>query len=1201
MQPAGKTRTKKRILISLGAFCCAAWVIVQFGAPESASSANETSVKSVAPILISDGASVYRELAAGKKDVFKVTANEGKLLRFSVDKGDLRLWTALYDPTGTKLTEHVSEDFEVVEISFPAQLVGTYRLEIQSQEKVDPPRQYQLTFHHLTTATQRERKDSEARLVLSQATVLRASWTAASLRQAIEQYGKSATIWTSIGESAAASHATMRSGDIYFVLSEYQQALRQYQNANVFSSKADDWLGKVMALVRIGRVESYLGRNDLSQTRLAEAMDLLESHKNNQILKIQNAYGEALSCLAEVTYAKGNLSKSLKQFEDARKVLVNDRKSMARTRLFAGYIAGSIGDTETAVREFSDALDLYRATNDKVGEGLGLTALGLSHSSKGAENGAIDLHRKANEIFLLIGDRHSQAIALNGIGQAYQRLKQYRQAVNNHEIALRLFEDSRSLDGVSFTTFMIGYAHHLSGDLNQALASYERCLMLNRAAGKTRGEANALSEIAKVYASQGRHELTLRQYDKLQKFYQTIGDRRGLTTAMNARGDFLFQLGEKHEALQAYQRAFDLRELVHDKSILLNTLHNLARVNLDLGAPDNALTFSQQSLKIIENLRDNVESPEFRASYFSGVRDHYDLCISILMHLEQLRPGGGFLGEALLVSERSRARLLLDLVSESRGELHQGASELLKRERRVRGLLRSQIQYHMELSLSRANSTEMSEVASQVEQLKYDYQEILGQLRKQFPRMFSLEKPAPLALQQIQNELKDSETIVLEYALGQERSYLWAVTHNSVNGYELPRRKVIEDAAREVYRLTTARQGADGKIVEDYQADVEWADKLLPEKARSLSQMLLGPIAEKLGSRRVVVVCEGAMQLVPFESLPVPLRQTGGPNQTEASSKPSLLDTNEIIMLPSVSVLGAIRSARSHVSSPDKLIAVIADPVFSKNDDRIQAGAASSSIAVAAFDENPYQSLRADSEIQTRADLARLIHASEEVDVISAVAPWGTTMVAKDFDATREMAMSPQFGEYQIIHFATHGFLDSKRPELSGIVLGMVDRNGAKNDGFMSLNDIYSLDLSAQLTVLSACQTALGEDMRGEGLMGVTHGFMSAGSKSVVASLWKVDDRATAVLMSHFYDSMLRDGVPPVAALRAAKLKMMRDKRWSAPYYWSGFVFYGDYETRITVGSNSRVGVGAALLLASLTTAGLLCFSRIRRRRARSQ
>ena len=140
----------------------------------------------------------------------------------------------------------------------------------------------------------------------------------------------------------------------------------------------------------------------------------------------------------------------------------------------------------------------------------------------------------------------------------------------------------------------------------------------------------------------------------------------------------------------------------------------------------------------------------------------------------------------------------------------------------------------------------------------------------------------------------------------------------------------------------------------------------------------------------------------------------------------------------------------------------------------------------------------------------RLVHASEEADAIFEAAPRGTGMVAKGFDARRETAMSSLVGEYKIVHFATHGFLNSEHPELSGIVLSMVNTDGNKTNGFMPLHDIYSLNLSADLVVLSACDTALGKDIKGEGLVGLTRGFMSAGSKSVVASLWKVDDRATA-------------------------------------------------------------------------------------------
>jgi CHAT domain-containing protein len=152
----------------------------------------------------------------------------------------------------------------------------------------------------------------------------------------------------------------------------------------------------------------------------------------------------------------------------------------------------------------------------------------------------------------------------------------------------------------------------------------------------------------------------------------------------------------------------------------------------------------------------------------------------------------------------------------------------------------------------------------------------------------------------------------------------------------------------------------------------------------------------------------------------------------------------------------------------------------------------------------------------------------------------------------------------------------------------------------MALHDICTLDLSAELTVLSACQTALGKDIKGEGLVGVTYSFMSAGSKSVVASLWKVDDQATASLMSDFYDSMLRQGLPPVAALRAAKLKIMADKRWNKPYYWAGFVFQGDYESHINLKSNSNLCGGLGLLFVALISSGLIIFFRRRRRLSRN-
>jgi CHAT domain-containing protein len=547
-----------------------------------------------------------------------------------------------------------------------------------------------------------------------------------------------------------------------------------------------------------------------------------------------------------------------------------------------------------------------------------------------------------------------------------------------------------------------------------------------------------------------------------------------------------------------------------------------------------------------------------------------------------VRPGEGFAERAFLVSERSRARALLDLVQESQAKLRQGATaELLKDEREVGGFISSLTQYQWTLSLEgKKDSPEFAEVGSRLAELQAQYQEIQAKLRSQNSSQSPLVDFELKNKEQIQKELLNGDTMLLEYSLGDDQSYLWAITSDSFHSYVLPSRKNIEAVAVDLSDLIMARVKFD-PAVNDYQAKVEAAESLYVEKARDLSRMLLGPVADQLRNRRLIFVTEGALQRVQFESLPVPLVQT-------TASQVFLIETIEIAAMPSMTTLLAMRAADKHPASPGKLVAIMADPVFSRNDDRVNSPEQSPAVVRAS-------SLSSTEQPVLRDGPSRLVYASEEADSILAVAPRGTTMVAKGFDASRETAMSSRVGEYQIVHFATHGFFDSEHPELSGILLTNIDQNGVARDGLMALNDIYTLDLSAELTVLSACQTALGKDVKGEGLVGLTHSFMSAGSKSVVASLWKVDDHATAALMSDFYQFMFREGMPPVVALRAAKLKMMQNRRWQAPYYWAGFVFQGDYESRINVGSNSHLFFGVSLLFVVLISCGLVVFLRRRR------
>jgi CHAT domain-containing protein/tetratricopeptide (TPR) repeat protein len=1142
-----------------------------FPTPKNTSSKAESAA---GVIMIAPGSSTAVELAAGACQLYAISANEGTLLKFSIDKGDLGLSTTILGPTGKKLLEDVSQDFEPVEISFPIQVTGTYTIELRSREK-EESRRFDLKVQPLTNVTASDRRDGEARQALAQAEVLQANWMETPLRQSAELFNRAAQLWLSLGDFTNASRATLKSGVVYFYLSKYPEALKRYEEALALGVKQGDVVAQARALSRMARQSTYSGNNDLAQQHVSRALDLLG--QTNSSPAETNARGEAFTIEGELVEARGNFKKAKSNFDEALKLLVGDRSGQARVHIFIGYINGSTGNLDKALAEISLALTLSRAANNRVGEGQALTALGLAHSHNDDQNGAIRLHNEASGIFRSIGDRHSEGIANNGLGQAYVVLKDYPLALTRFKQALELFEATGAMNGIAPTNCFVADVYFLSNDPDHALTYYHRCLNLSRSAGMTRIEEYALTKIARIYVTQQRFELALAEHQKIQEFYERIGDRRGLETALSLYGQLLSNTGRTKQAADVYQQALSLSREIGDKDAQIETLSMLARLHLTLEDPEVALPFIEQSVKLIEELRSNVASPEFRTSYFSGVYQHYRLYIEMLARLERLHPGKGFAAKALLMAEHSRARLLLDLVNESRVKSRGGtAQELIDREIELRGLIRAQAMYKMELPANAKDQSEQAEVENQLNELKAEYQQVEAQVRQQNPYLSSLEQLAPISVEQIQHGLRDGETM-LEYSLGDERSYLWEVTSASIHMYELPARKTIEVLANEFYSLITTRQ----RFYEQRdQTQIAEAEARLPQVGNDLSQMLLGQVAEHLGNRRLIMVVEGGLQNIPFVALPVP----NAPGT-------SLLEAHEIVFEPSFSALLAIRNNRSqHLSSPGKLVAVIADPVVNRSDDRVEGQPPAPAATVPISDKE-----QANEPGPSR--LSRLAHASEEADAISAVAPGGTTMVAKGFAASRETAMSPEVGRYQIVHFATHGVVDTEHPELSGIVLTMFDRNGASTNGLMPLHDIYSLDLSAELTVLSACQTALGKDISGEGFVGISHAFMSAGSKSVLASLWKVDDRATAVLMRKFYESMLQKGMSPAAALRAAQLQMMHEKGSNAPYYWAGFVIQGEYTNRIAINGRSWFRVALVLLVfLSLITAGVVVLRKRRRR-----
>jgi CHAT domain-containing protein len=341
--------------------------------------------------------------------------------------------------------------------------------------------------------------------------------------------------------------------------------------------------------------------------------------------------------------------------------------------------------------------------------------------------------------------------------------------------------------------------------------------------------------------------------------------------------------------------------------------------------------------------------------------------------------------------------------------------------------------------------------------------------------------------------------------------------------------------------------------------------------------MLLGPVASRIGSKRLLIVGDGVLRSIPFEALPMPDPSIGvSPGNAD---RDPLVSAHEIVMLPSAMTLAALRSERKAIEAT-KTIAVIADPVFEKDDPRVLTRDVSPSAETENTGVYLATSLRDFSDSDAPQAIPRLPSTLREARTIMDFVSPGDGIVKTGFEATKQRMINETMKDYRILHLATHGLLNSEHPDLSGVIFSLVDEHGKSVNGFLRLHDIYNLDLSAELVVLSACRTGLGKDVNGEGVVGLSSGFMYAGAKSVVASLWKVDDNATAQFMSYFYAAMLRDGLPPAVALRTAKLEMRKQVPWREPFYWAGFVLQGEYREDIVV--NHRPSRRQTLILAVL-------------------
>jgi CHAT domain-containing protein/tetratricopeptide (TPR) repeat protein len=1145
---------------------CLLALITAFGLDWQLAHAQTTTSQQIEPL--SANQTISKEIRGGQSHRFGITLTAGQFVQIVVEQQGIDVKAAAFKSPDEKIIEvdlpngyfgpevifltATQQTNYVIQVSADTQTVGHYELRVEGPREKSADDDRRIEAQRLFAEAQRQR--SKINLATAETT--------------ISTYQQALNIWRELNDARMQGYTLCNIGRVYRYLggSKLKESLTAFEQAGVALTAAHDTSGRAFVLNEIGA----------TYRDLADPADALASYEQALTLRAElgDVKGQAqlFNNIGLVYDRIGHHYQAIENYDKAlalwQSVDDKNREHNSLNNIALAY--QELGELQLAFDKFNQVLKFAQTSKDVRLEANVRNSLGVIYDTWADSQSALDNYESALAIFRQLKDPRNEAHVLENIGMLYVEYDDPQRALQHLQSARSIRETFNEPRGLGIVLHHIGTAYMLLGQYQEALTSLDRGRKASTMANDQQFVAYTLVSMGLVHVELGENTKALDYYQQALKLQETIEDRRGQAITLDKMGQVYGRLNQPARAVENFDQALTRWQELNDRQGKALTFYGLARVERDQNKLREASAHGAEAIRIVESLRSTITSYQLRVNYFAARQDYYDLDIDTRMQIAQAIGSKEDAAAALSVAERARARSFIDLLVDARAEIRADADQQLtqrsrKLEEEISALGERLIRVRND-SVSRArlrvrNESNQPSIKTNLRdrspsqdsaRMEAHYQELVRELdeneakiRARSPSYARVKRSETLSAQQIQH-LLDADTVLLEFALGERRSYLWFVTPTEIASFQLPKRLEVEKAVSDFRKAIIAFEPQrNDEPKAEYLARSNAALARYHEAGKKLSEIVLGQVWSKLGNRRVVIVADGALQYVPFEALLIP-----GPNAAP------LLSQNEIIYQPSASTLALIRDRPPHQAN--KSVAIFADPVFDSGDGRVPAAAR----RMSTLGSDLGRALRdlGDDGAADSSRLTRLFFSAEEADAIYAVAAPGSAMKMVSFAASRAAALNPDLKSFRIVHFATHGILNDQHPELSGIVLSLVNEQGEPQNGFLQLRDVYNLSLPAKLVVLSACRTALGKQVRGEGLIGLTRGFMFAGASRVVASLWKVDDAATAELMKRFYVHMLKDNTRPAAALRQAQLELMNSgPRWKQPYYWAAFTLQGEW------------------------------------------
>lgn len=942
---------------------------------------------------------------------------------------------------------------------------------------------------------------------------------AASRRRSLALYARAEEAWRGLGDVPEQGQCLLSQGILHQRSGAPDEARKAVEGARLLFRSAAHHPGEAVALNLAGALARSQGELQRAGTLYDQALRL---HR-----QLGDACGEARSRLnlGLLQQHGGEPRAARQQFEAALALCPAADDPVLGAEILVDMAAAdaSLGRPQAASAALRQAIPLLRRQGRRSHLAAALGNLGALERQSGNYQAAFEAFHSGLDVAREAGDRRRRATLLNSLGYAYLRLGEAPRALTFFLEALPLRRLNGDRRGEAVTLSNLGRTYVELGKLSLARQHYQQSLDLRRQVGDRRGEVTTLLRLAQSERLDGQAAAADGLLQQALELSTESGDRRAVAQATFRLADGRLQDAEEEHLDAAWrpvlQQVREIRDGIADlgdRELLAEGCALVAALQRRLGELLPAFEELHQAMDLLESVRSEVSDPDLRASYLARQRQTYGLAIDVALDLHRLDPTGAWHHRALAIDERFRARSLLDRMALAGRLGTQGSADTPQRQDLQRRLQRLEGQLTDPSQADRgALRVEIERTVSELERLEATPRSGSNQAAQSPGRV--------LSVGELQQQL-GQKTLALQIFLGQEQSTLWAIDASTVEVLELPPRREIDAVARQLH----AAWGTLEMRRHRHQ------DVLTGQ----LSDALLKPLAARLaGYQRLVFIVDGALHYLPLAALPDP--------RPEVSPQP-LVAGFEVVQVPSLSTVAWLRQRRQGGppgSEPwPQRIVVVADPIFSPQDPRLPMDVERSS-------EAPVIGL-----------LSRLPGSAVEARAIARLAPDRSRLLLGT-DASRQTVLAGTLGSADIVHFATHARIDDQLPRLSGLSLSYFDASGRAIQGHLALDDIYGLETTADLVVLSGCRTALGKAQAGEGLSGLMQGFLQAGASQVVATLWPVQDEASQVLMAHYYRALLTAGQSPAAALRTAQNAMRGQARWQDPYYWAAFVHLGEWRS----------------------------------------